>query len=130
MFTHEMNDPIRLRKSLMRAKRTLEAGVIVGMSGRNMNGESLRMEKLLLTGGTLKREMALVGLHVIMHGVLILLRDLADGTYKLSRGILLIGIGHWLRGQVANGCINFSKGGLLPSLLAMAIMTTATIGLF
>jgi len=62
MFTHEMNDPICLRKSLMRAERTLEAGRLLGVSGGNMNGESLRMEKLLLTGGALKREMALVGL--------------------------------------------------------------------
>jgi len=46
----------------MRAKRTLEAGRLLGVSGGNMNGESLRMEKLLLTGGALKREMALVGL--------------------------------------------------------------------
>jgi len=46
----------------MRAERTLEAGRLLGVSGGNMNGECLGMEKLLLTGGALKREMALVGL--------------------------------------------------------------------
>jgi hypothetical protein len=54
------------------------------------------MKKLLLTGWALKRKMALMGLHVIVHGVLILLYYLAYGTNIVSRSVFLIGIGHWL----------------------------------
>jgi len=106
MFPNEMNDPVCLRKSLMRAKGTLEAGLF-GVSGGNMNSECLGVEKLLLTGGTLKREMALMGLHVIMHGVLILLCGLADATYVVSCGILLIGVCHWLNSRRYQGSYQF-----------------------
>jgi hypothetical protein len=61
-----------------------------------MNRECLGMKKLLLTGWALKRKMALMGLHVIVHGVLILLYYLAYGTNIVSRSVFLIGIGHWL----------------------------------
>jgi hypothetical protein len=75
----------------MRAKGTFESGVI-GMSGGNVNGQSLGVEKLLLTGLALEREMTFVTLHMVVHRVLILLCGLADAAYKLSRGILLVRI--------------------------------------
>jgi len=78
----------------MRAERTLEAGGLLGVSGGNMHGQCLGMEKLLLTCGTLKRKMALVALQMIVHGILILFCGLADATYKLSCRVLLIGICH------------------------------------
>jgi hypothetical protein len=108
MLAHEMNDPICLRKSLMRAKGTLEATSLIRVSGSNMNGQSLGMEKLLLTGWALKRKVALMGLQMIVHRVLILLYRLADATYKLSRSVLLIRVCHWLGCHCKACCINFS----------------------
>ena len=52
------------------------------------------MEKLLLTAGAFKGEMALVGLQMIVHGILIFLRGLADTAYKFSCRVLLVDIWH------------------------------------
>ena len=76
VFPQIVNYPVCLCKSLIRATWTFEhGGILFRMPRRNVNGESLRMKKRLLTEGTLEREIAFVFLHVIMHGVLFVLRD-------------------------------------------------------
>jgi hypothetical protein len=83
VFPHEMNDPICLCKSLIRATGTLEMGrILLGMPGGDVQSKSLCVEKLFLTGGALERQMALVFLHMVVHGVLLLLGDLADRTHE------------------------------------------------
>ena len=61
-----------------------------------MNGESLRVQKLLLARGALKREMALMILKMIVHRILILLYCLANVADKLTVGIFLIRVRHGL----------------------------------
>jgi hypothetical protein len=117
----------------MRAERTLEAGGLIGVSSGNVNGQSLGVEKLLLAGWALKRKMALVGLQMIVHRILILFCGLTDTAYKLTSRVLLIHVCHWLGYRCATCCINFSKLclslRLSPSLVAMAIVTATAIGL-
>ena len=73
MLAHEMENPICLCKSLIRATGTLEGGrILLGMLRRNMNRERLCMEKLLFTRGARVRQMPLMLLHVVVHGILIL----------------------------------------------------------
>lgn len=55
-----------------------------------MKSQRLRVKKLLFTGRALKRKMAFVLLHMIMHGILVFLGHLADCANKLAGGILLI----------------------------------------
>jgi hypothetical protein len=66
------------------------------MPGRNVNGESLRMKKRLLTEGTLEWEIAFVLLHVIMHGVLFTLRHDFSTIWadEISIRIFLINVCH------------------------------------
>jgi hypothetical protein len=66
------------------------------MPRRNVNGESLRMKKRLLTEGTLEREIAFVLLHMIVHGVLFVFRDDFPTIWadKIPVGISLICVCH------------------------------------
>jgi hypothetical protein len=59
-----------------------------------MKRESLCMKELLLTSLTLKWKMTFMILHMIMHGVLILLHHLAYRTDIVSLCVLLIRVGH------------------------------------
>jgi hypothetical protein len=59
-----------------------------------MNGQTLRLEKALLTDSALKGRLALMTLHMIVHGVLILLYGLASAANKETLCILLIGVCH------------------------------------
>ena len=105
-----MEDAIGLRQRLVGTARTFQRGhILFGMFGRNMNSERLRVEKLLLTGGTRMRQMTLVALHVIMHRVLVLLDLGTDGTDKLAGGILLIRVRHLYRSTGATGLQFFSR---------------------
>lgn len=52
------------------------------------------MEKLLLTGGALKRKMAFVILQMIVHRILILLYGLTNMTDELAICVFLIGVCH------------------------------------
>jgi hypothetical protein len=66
-----------------------------------MNGQTLRLEKALLTDGALEGRLSLMTLHVVMHGVLILLYGLASAANKETLCILLIGVRHgtWGHGE-------------------------------
>ena len=95
MLPHEMDYPIRPCKSLIRATRTFKIrSFLLGMPRCYMKCESLCMEELLLTGLTLKGKMTLVILHMIMHGVLILLNYLTYRTDIVSLCVFLIRVGH------------------------------------
>ena len=95
VLAHKMEDAIGLRQRLIGTARTFQRGrILFGMFGRDMDGESLRVEKLLLTGGTGMGQMALVPLHMIVHRVLVLLNLGTDGADKLAGGVLLIGVRH------------------------------------
>ena len=74
VLAHEMKDAIGLRERLIGTTRTFQRGrILFGMFRRDMDGESLRVEKLFLTGGACVREMALMPLHMVVHRVLVLL---------------------------------------------------------
>jgi hypothetical protein len=89
------------------------------------------MQKLLLTDTALKRKMAFVLLHMIMHCILILLYGLAYTAYKLAGRILLIGICHWLTYDSLGFSYQFyADCNTLPSLLAMTIVPTWAIVFF
>ena len=60
----------------------------------NVDSESLRMEKLLFTGGACMGQMPLVLFHMVVHRVLVLLYLRTDGTDKLASSILLIDVRH------------------------------------
>ena len=99
VLPHEMNDPICLCKSLIRATGTLEMGRgLLGMPGGDVESKSLRVEKLFLTCWALEREMALVFLHMVVHGVLLLLGHLADGANEMTIRVLLVFHSHAYRG--------------------------------
>jgi hypothetical protein len=119
VFPNKVNDPICLRNRFMRAKGTFQTGII-GMSGGNMNDQSLGMKKLLLADLALERKMALVALHMIVHRVLILLCGLADATYKLSSGILLVGICHGLSLRSVQRLYQFFKAASRSAFMAIA----------
>jgi hypothetical protein len=90
-----MEDAIGLRERLVGATGTFQRGrILFGMFGRDMDGESLRVEKLFLTGGARVREMTLVPLHMVVHRVLILLDLGTDGADKLAGSVLLIDVRH------------------------------------
>ena len=102
-----MNNPICLRKSFMRAKRTFEAGrLLLRMSGGNMDSQSLRMEKLLLTGWALKRKVTFMTLHRIMHSVLILFCYLTNRTDIFTGRVFFIRVGHLII-DIPSSHINF-----------------------
>lgn len=95
VFAHEMEDAIGLCQGLIGTTRAFQGGrILLGMLGRDMDGESLCVEKLFLTCGARVRQMSLMFLHVIVHGILVLLDLRADGTDKLASSILLIDIRH------------------------------------
>jgi hypothetical protein len=53
VLAHEMENAIGLRERLIGTTGTFQRGrILFGMFGRNMDGESLRVEKLFLTGAT------------------------------------------------------------------------------
>jgi hypothetical protein len=64
--------------------------ILLGMPGGDVQSESLRVEELFLTRGALEREMALVFLHMVVHGVLLLLGDLTDWANEMTVRILLV----------------------------------------
>ena len=98
MLTHEVEDSIRFGKSLIGTARAFERGrVLFRMFGGDMDGERLCMEKLLFTGWTRMRQMSLMFLHMIVHGVLVLLDLGTDSTNKLAGSILLIDVRHVYR---------------------------------
>lgn len=98
MLPHEMENPICLRQGLIGTAGTLERrSILLGMLRRNVNGQRLRVEKLLLTRGTRVGQMPLMLLHVVVHGVLVLFDLRADGTDKLAGGVLLIDVRHLYR---------------------------------
>jgi len=77
----------------MRAERTFESGgLLLGVSSRDMDRECLSMEKLFLTCRALEREMTLVRLKMIVHGILILFRHLAHGTDILAGAVFLVDV--------------------------------------
>ena len=79
MLSHEVDDPICLRKSLMRAKGTFKCrSLLFGMACGDMNSQCLGMQELFLTGRALERKMALVRLQMVVHRILILLGGLTD----------------------------------------------------
>jgi hypothetical protein len=95
MLPHEMDYPICPCKSLIRATRAFKIrSFLLGMPRGNMKRESLCVKELLLTRLTLKWKMTLVVLHMIMHGVLILLNHLAYRTDIMSFCVFLIRVGH------------------------------------
>ena len=95
MLPHEMDYPICPCKSLIRATRAFKIrSFLLGMPRGNMKRESLCVKELLLTGLTLKGKMTFMVLHVIMHGVLILLDRLTYRTDIMSLCVFLIGVGH------------------------------------
>jgi hypothetical protein len=74
--------------------------------------------------------MALVRLHMVVHGILILLGGLTDATYKLSRGVLLVGICHGLSFKPCQRLYQFFKAlRLWPSLFTVAIVAATAVGL-
>ena len=95
MLAHEMEDAIRLRQCLIGTAGAFKRGrILFCMLGRDMDGECLSVEKLLLTCGTCMREMPFMLLHMVVHGILILFDLRTDGTDKLARSILLIHVRH------------------------------------
>ena len=60
------------------------------MAGGHVQGQGLGVKKLFLACRALKGEMALMLLHMIMHGILLLLRHLANGANEQAIGILLV----------------------------------------
>ena len=111
VLAHKVENPIRLRQGLVGTTGTLERGRILFRVFRgHMDGESLGVEKLLLTCGTGMREMPLVLLHMVMHRVLVLFDLRTDGTDKLAGGILLINIRHVYLAASAVAGFNFCGG--------------------
>lgn len=95
MLSHEMDYPICLCKSFIRTSGAFKScGLLFGMSRSHMDCESLGMEKLLLTGGALKRKMAFMILQMIVHRILILLYGLTNVTDELTVCVFLIGVCH------------------------------------
>ena len=95
MLPHEMDYPICPCKSLIGATRTFKIrSFLLGMPRCGMKCESLCMKELFLTDLTFKWKMTLMVLHMIMHGVLILLDRLAYRTDIMSLCVLLIRVGH------------------------------------
>ena len=95
MLPHEMDYPICPCKSLIRATRAFKiCSFLLGMPRGDMKCESLCMKKLLLTALTLKWKMTFMILHMIMHGVLILLNRLAYRTDIMPLCIFLVSVGH------------------------------------
>jgi len=131
MLSHEMDYPICLCKSLIRATRTFErSGLLLGMFCRHVYSKSLGLKKLFFTNRTLEREMTLVILHVIVHRVLVLLHCLADRTHKVPLIILLIRISHdCLPSWSTHHRFNFLPAAcrLSPSFITMAIMPPRAI---
>jgi len=71
--------------------------------------------------------MPLMFLHVIVHGILVLLDLRADSTDKLTSSILLISVRHLYLVAGATG-LQFFPG--LVSLLAVTIMAATAVGVF
>ena len=95
MLSHIMNDPVRLHRGLKVATGARQLRTLIGRMPRShMNGQTLRLEKALLTDSALKGRLALMTLHMIVHGVLILLYGLASAANKETLCILLIGVCH------------------------------------
>jgi hypothetical protein len=95
MLAHEMEDTIGLRQCLIRTARAFKRdSILFCMLGRNMDGECLGVEKLLLTCRTCMREMPFVLLHMVVHSILVLFDLRTDSTDKLTRSILLIHVRH------------------------------------
>ena len=95
MLAHEMENPICLCKSLIRATRTFErSGILLGMLRGNMDGQCLCVEKLFLTRGARVRQMPFMLFHMVVHRVLVLFDFRTDSTDKLTRSILLISVRH------------------------------------
>ena len=95
VLAHEMENAIGLRQRLIWTARTFQRGrILFGMFGRDMDSQSLCVEKLLLTGGTRVGQMALVALHMVVHRILVLLNLRTDGADKLASGVLLIRVRH------------------------------------
>lgn len=95
MLSHVVNDPVRLRHSL---EFTTGTGKLLALLRRmtrcHMNRQTLRLEKALLTDSALKGRLALVTLHMVVHGILILLHSLAGAANKETLCVLLICVRH------------------------------------
>jgi hypothetical protein len=109
VFPNKVEYPICLCKCLIRATRTFERrGFLLGMPRRYVKSESLRVKKLLLTRGTLKRQTTLVILQMIMHRILILLHGLANMTHKLPLFVFLVSVRHSLYRVLGAAPLQFS----------------------
>ena len=113
MLAHEMEDAICLCECLIGTARAFQGGrILLGMLGGDMDGESLCVEKLFLTCGARVRQMPLMFLHVIVHGILVLLDLRADSTDKLASSILLISVRHLYLITGATGASIFPRANI------------------
>lgn len=115
VFSEEMNGTICLCERSERATGTGKgSGSDFRVAGRDVDSKSSGLEELLVTMGTLEREMTFMGFNVVIHGILTVLRNATVRATICSVGIFLIDDGgcggH--RGCVCDcirgRCINFS----------------------
>lgn len=91
----EMEYPVCLCESLERAERAAKSGrVFVGMAGGCVHLESGCMEEFFVAQVALKGQAPFVALEMVVHRVLIALRNAAVAADIVTGSILLIGIRH------------------------------------
>jgi hypothetical protein len=98
MLPNIMKNPVCLCEGLVGAAGAFECGCIVlGVLGGDMDCQSLGVQKLLFTERAAKGKVPLMLLHMVVHGILVLLDLGTDRADKLAGGILLIDVRHLYR---------------------------------